>query len=127
VKPDTARSLAKALERSKSFKYTEYPHGGHGISGRVVADMPVIEWLFAQAGGQIQPAGWLPSLRFRQDTSPEPHHPVRPAKEESRPSVATVAPRHTGNSWNRHLQQDVSDFNQLIFNELIKKTPAWHE
>lgn len=50
VKPDTARSLAKALERSKTFKYTEYPDGGHGIPGRVVADAEVIEWLFAQAG-----------------------------------------------------------------------------
>jgi len=49
VKPDTARSLAKALDHAKTFKYTEYPDGGHGIPGRVVADSEVIEWLFAQA------------------------------------------------------------------------------
>ena len=50
VKPDTARALAKALDHSKTFKYTEYKDGGHGIPGRVVADAEVIEWLFAQAG-----------------------------------------------------------------------------
>jgi predicted esterase len=48
VKPDTARALAKALDRSRIFKYTEYPDGGHGIPGRVVADAEVIKWLFAQ-------------------------------------------------------------------------------
>ncbi len=48
VKPDTARALAKALDHSKIFKYTEYPDGGHGIPGRVVADAEVIKWLFAQ-------------------------------------------------------------------------------
>lgn len=50
VKVDGARSLAKALDRSKSFKYTEYPDGGHGIPGRVFADNEVHEWLFAQGG-----------------------------------------------------------------------------
>ena len=50
VKPDTARSLAKALERAKGFKYTEFPDGGHGIPGRVFQDDAVVEWLFAQGG-----------------------------------------------------------------------------
>lgn len=50
VKPDTARSLAKALERAKTFKYTEFPDGGHGIPGRVFQDDAVIDWLFAQGG-----------------------------------------------------------------------------
>lgn len=48
VKVDGARSLAKALDRAKGFKYTEYPDGGHGIPGRVFADDEVHEWLFAQ-------------------------------------------------------------------------------
>ena len=50
VKPDTARSLAKALARSKTFKYTEYPDGGHGIPGRVYQDDEAVEWLFSQGG-----------------------------------------------------------------------------
>ncbi len=48
VKVDGARSLADALERSKTFKYTEFPDGGHGIPGKVWADEAVMTWLFAQ-------------------------------------------------------------------------------
>jgi predicted peptidase len=50
VKADGARSLAKALDRGKNFKYTEYADGGHGIAGRVFDDDAVHEWLFAQGG-----------------------------------------------------------------------------
>ena len=50
VKVDGARSLAKALDKSKTFKYTEYPDGGHGIPGKVFDDDAVHEWLFAQGG-----------------------------------------------------------------------------
>ncbi len=48
VKVDGARALAKALDHAKSFKYTEYPTGGHGIPPKVLADDAVFEWLFAQ-------------------------------------------------------------------------------
>ncbi|MGI8604200.1 MAG: alpha/beta fold hydrolase [Verrucomicrobiales bacterium] len=47
VKVDGSRKFAEALERSKVFKYTEYPDGGHGIVGRVFDDDAVHEWLFA--------------------------------------------------------------------------------
>jgi dipeptidyl aminopeptidase/acylaminoacyl peptidase len=45
---DSARNCAEELKRSKVFKYTEFPDNGHGISGKVVADEKVHEWLFAQ-------------------------------------------------------------------------------
>lgn len=44
-----SRDLAEALKRSKSFKFTEYPDGGHGIVGRVFDTPEVHSWLFAQA------------------------------------------------------------------------------
>jgi hypothetical protein len=47
VKVDGARSFAEALKRSKVFKYTEYPDGGHGIIGRVFDDDAVHDWLFS--------------------------------------------------------------------------------
>ena len=50
VKVDGARSLAKALDKSKTFKYTEYPDGGHGIADKVFQDEAVHDWLFAQGG-----------------------------------------------------------------------------
>lgn len=49
VKVDGARRLAEALERAKTFKYTEYPDGGHGITDRVFNDDAVHDWLFGQA------------------------------------------------------------------------------
>jgi len=48
VEPGSIQKLAKSLERSKLFKYTEYPGEGHGITGKVFADPQVYEWLFAQ-------------------------------------------------------------------------------
>ena len=44
-----ARDFAKALGRSKAFKYTEYPEGGHGIPGKVFEDAELVKWLFGQA------------------------------------------------------------------------------
>ena len=44
-----SRDFAEALKRSKTFKYTEYPNGGHGIVGRVFDSPQVHTWLFAQA------------------------------------------------------------------------------
>lgn len=50
VKVSGSQALAKALERSeKTFKYTEYPTGGHGIIGKVFDDPEVHTWLFTQA------------------------------------------------------------------------------
>lgn len=44
-----SQALAKALERSeKTFKYTEFPTGGHGIIGKVFDDPEVHKWLFSQ-------------------------------------------------------------------------------
>jgi predicted peptidase len=43
-----ARNCAEELKRSKAFKYTEFPEGGHGVSGQVLGDQKVHEWLFAQ-------------------------------------------------------------------------------
>lgn len=43
-----SRDLAKALERSKTFKFTEYDTGGHGIIGRVFDTPEVHTWLFSQ-------------------------------------------------------------------------------
>lgn len=50
VKVDGARAMAKTLDKSKTFKYTEFPNGGHGIPDRVFNDDAVHEWLFAQGG-----------------------------------------------------------------------------
>lgn len=50
VKVEGARALDKALNRSKTFKYTEYANGGHGIAGRVFDTEEVHEWLFGQGG-----------------------------------------------------------------------------
>lgn len=43
-----SRNLAEALERSKTFKYTEHPTGGHGIARPVFSDDEVHAWLFSQ-------------------------------------------------------------------------------
>lgn len=43
-----SRDLAKALERAKECKYTEYPTGGHGIAGKVFEEPELHEWLFAK-------------------------------------------------------------------------------
>ncbi|MCB1086082.1 MAG: prolyl oligopeptidase family serine peptidase [Verrucomicrobiae bacterium] len=48
VSVDGARQFADAMGRSKTFQYTEYPDGGHGIIGRVFDDPKVHEWLFQQ-------------------------------------------------------------------------------
>lgn len=49
VKVSGSQALAKALERSeKTFKYTEFPTGGHGIIGKVFDDPEVHKWLFIQ-------------------------------------------------------------------------------
>ncbi|MEO8352660.1 MAG: prolyl oligopeptidase family serine peptidase [Chthoniobacteraceae bacterium] len=48
VKVDGSRNFAKALDRVKACKYTEYPSGGHGIAGQVFDDAAVHEWIFAQ-------------------------------------------------------------------------------
>lgn len=45
-----ARDLAAALKRDKSFKYTEFETGGHGIPPKVYDDKATHEWLFAQGG-----------------------------------------------------------------------------
>ncbi len=49
VKVEGSRSLAKAMERSKGFKYTELESGGHGIIGQVFDDQAVHDWLFQQS------------------------------------------------------------------------------
>jgi hypothetical protein len=43
-----SRDLAKALERSKVAKYTEFPTGGHGITPQVFNNPEVHTWLFSQ-------------------------------------------------------------------------------
>jgi predicted peptidase len=49
VKVEGSQALAKGLERSeKTFKYTEFPTGGHGIIGKVFDDPEVHKWLFSQ-------------------------------------------------------------------------------
>ncbi|QIF04452.1 prolyl oligopeptidase family serine peptidase [Roseimicrobium sp. ORNL1] len=49
VKVSVSQTLAKALERSeKTFKYTEFPTGGHGIATKVFDDPEVHKWLFGQ-------------------------------------------------------------------------------
>jgi hypothetical protein len=40
--------VLKAFERSKVSKYTEYPTGGHGITGKVFDTPEVHTWLFSQ-------------------------------------------------------------------------------
>ena len=50
VSVEGSRALAEELKRSKDFKYTEYPTGGHGIVGQVFNDPAVHEWLFQQGG-----------------------------------------------------------------------------
>ncbi|MBX7207800.1 MAG: prolyl oligopeptidase family serine peptidase [Verrucomicrobiaceae bacterium] len=52
VPPDAARSLAAALKRDKSFKYTEFETGGHGIPPKVFDDKITHEWLFSQTRGK---------------------------------------------------------------------------
>lgn len=44
-----SRDLAEALKRSATFKYTEYPDGGHSIVGKIMEDPEVHEWLFQQS------------------------------------------------------------------------------
>jgi predicted peptidase len=48
VKVGGSQSLAKAMDNVKTFKYTEFPTGGHGIIGKVFDDPAVHEWLFQQ-------------------------------------------------------------------------------
>lgn len=48
VNVEGSRTMADTLKRSKDFKYTEFETGGHGISGQVMSDEKVHEWLFAQ-------------------------------------------------------------------------------
>ena len=43
-----SRSFAEAMGKSKTFKFTEYPDGGHGIAGKVFEDPEVHTWLFSQ-------------------------------------------------------------------------------
>ncbi len=43
-----SRDLAKALEKAKDCKYTEYPTGGHGIVGKVFDEPDMHMWLFAK-------------------------------------------------------------------------------
>ena len=43
-----SRDLAKALEKAKECKYTEYPTGGHGIVGKVFEEAEMHTWLFAK-------------------------------------------------------------------------------
>lgn len=51
VNVEGSRQMAEALKRSKTFKYTEFPDGGHGIVGRVFDDVEVHKWLFSQTNG----------------------------------------------------------------------------
>jgi predicted peptidase len=49
VKPENSQRMVDALKEARGeVKYTEYPDGDHGISGRVYADKAMHEWLFAQ-------------------------------------------------------------------------------
>lgn len=48
VKIQGSRDFAEQLERSKTFKFTEYPNGGHGIPDRVFNTPEVHTWLFEQ-------------------------------------------------------------------------------
>ena len=51
VKVDGSRTMADDLKRSKTFKYTEWETGGHGIAGKVTDDPEVHKWLFQQKNG----------------------------------------------------------------------------
>jgi len=55
-----ARDFAKLFGRAKTFKYTEYPDGGHGIPGRVFDDEEVQKWLFSQGVRASEPTSLLP-------------------------------------------------------------------
>jgi predicted peptidase len=56
-----ARDFAKLFGRAKTFKYTEYPDGGHGIPGRVFDDEEVQKWLFSQGvHASSEPTSLLP-------------------------------------------------------------------
>ena len=48
ISVQNARASAEELERSSSFKYTEFPNAGHGIFSKVFSDEKVHEWLFDQ-------------------------------------------------------------------------------
>jgi predicted peptidase len=49
VKPDQSKRMVEALQKEKAeVKFTEYPDGDHGISGRVYADTAMHEWLFGK-------------------------------------------------------------------------------
>lgn len=49
VKPEQSRRMVEALEDARAeVKYTEFPEGDHGISGRVYSDAAVHEWIFQQ-------------------------------------------------------------------------------
>ncbi|MEK7953477.1 carboxylesterase family protein [Luteolibacter soli] len=47
VKPEQSKRMVEALQKEKAeVKFTEYPDGDHGISGRTYADKAVHEWIF---------------------------------------------------------------------------------
>ncbi|MGI9244478.1 MAG: prolyl oligopeptidase family serine peptidase, partial [Verrucomicrobiales bacterium] len=46
---EISREMADKLERNKSFKYTEFKSGGHGIAERVFDTRGVRNWLFEQS------------------------------------------------------------------------------
>jgi predicted peptidase len=49
VKPENSQRMVDALKEARGeVKYTEYPDGDHGISGRVYGDKEMHEWLFGQ-------------------------------------------------------------------------------
>jgi predicted peptidase len=49
VKPEQSRRMVEALKDARGdVKYTEFPDDGHGIAGKVYADVAVHEWLFAR-------------------------------------------------------------------------------
>jgi dipeptidyl aminopeptidase/acylaminoacyl peptidase len=49
VKPENSQGMVDALKKARGeVKYTEYPDGDHGISGRVYGDKEMHEWLFEQ-------------------------------------------------------------------------------
>jgi len=56
-----ARDFAKLFGRAKTFQYTEYPDGGHGIPGRVFDDEKVYKWLFSQGVQSTGPVSGLPA------------------------------------------------------------------
>jgi predicted peptidase len=60
VPVDGARSFAKLFGKTKTFKYTEYPDGGHGIPGKVFDDDETHKWLFAQGVHPSEPSSLLP-------------------------------------------------------------------